>query len=255
MDQNTWDTVLTPAIKGGALDSVNPGAMACWLLLVVVMVVAARKYAKMVPYGSLFILGVFMARTVIVTGFLDQWLLSDWFQLLLEVWYLIFSVMCLVVGGLFWKDWTLSRRKALSRKAVLSYDRLIGTGDLPLPIPFFKRPKKWRWLFASVGRGLLFLLLGGLAAFLATAWPEDGYFVFMFLSLMASQNFVKLFIMVGCYAFLYVFPLILVFFSTWSVFRGKKSAERLRTRYSLLQVIGSALFLGYGISFLSYYIN
>ncbi|MFA5261116.1 MAG: hypothetical protein WC450_07820 [Candidatus Omnitrophota bacterium] len=255
MGENIWDIMLRPAINGGVLDSVNPGSMVSWLLLVVVMVLAARKYGKMVPCGSLFVLGIFMARSIIVTGLLDKWLLSRWFEVLLEVWYFIFSLTCLVVGSLFWKDWCLSNKKDLPKKAILSYERLLKPAEGPSSIPFFKREKKWRWVFSSVFRGLFFLSLGWLAAFLATAWPEDGSFVVMFLSLGASQNFAKLFVMVECYAFFYVLPLVLVFLMTWAVFRGKKSVEVIRTRFSLVQIIGAALFLGYGVSFLSYYLN
>ena len=245
-----------PAIKGGILDSVNPGSMAVWLILAVVMILTARKYGSMVPYGSLFCLGVFMARIIVVTGFLDAWLLSTrWFEALLEVWYFIFSLTCLVVGGLFWKDWRSSRKKSSPRKAILSYERLLAPSLQPPAISFLKRKKKWRWLLGSMLRGLLFLFSGFLAAFLATAWPEDGYFIIMFLSLVSSQNFAKLIVMVGCYSFFYVLPLVLVFLFTWVVFKGKKSAETLRARYSLVQIMASAVFLGYGISFLSYYIK
>ncbi|HOY08790.1 MAG TPA: hypothetical protein PLB05_01800 [Candidatus Omnitrophota bacterium] len=255
MEQNILDILLRPAIKGGILDSVNPGSMASWLLLVVVMVLAQRKFGKMVPCGSLFVLGLLVARGVVVTGFLDKWLLSHWFEVLLEVWYFIFALTCLTAGGLFWRDWRLSSRKDSPRKAILSEEWLLGPADWPPSVPFFKRKKKWRWFFTVIELGVLSFWLGCLAAMLATAWPEDGYFVAIFLSMGASQNFGKMFIMVGCYAFFYVLPLVFVFLLTWLAFGRKQLVDVLRARYSLVQVIGAAVFLGYGISFFSYYLN
>jgi len=249
------DMILRPAITGGVLDSVNPGSMASWLLLLIAMLLAAKRYGKMASYGILFVAGIFLTKSIIVPGFLDLCILSRWFDLVLEVWYFIFSLACLVIGALFWRDWRLSKKNACSWVPVLSYQRLFDSGDIPPPTPFFKRKKKWRWLFLVTLRGVLFLFLGGLAALLASAWPEDGQFIVMLLSWGAAQNFSKVLAMVACYAFFYVLPLILVFLLTVVIFGGKNAAASLRARFSWVQISAAALFLGYGISFLSYYLN
>ncbi len=255
MGNSPLDIMLRPAITGGVLDSVNPGSMASWLLLLIVMLLAAKRYGTMAPYGILFVVGVFSARSIIIPGFLDRWLLSRWFEVLLEVWYFIFSLACLVMGGLFWRDWRLSKKSAFAGESVLSYKRLFDAGEIPPPTPFLKREKKWRWLFFVTLRGVVSLFLGWLAALLASAWPEDGYFIVMLLSWGSAQNFSKVFAMVECYAFFYVLPLILVFLLTVVIFGGKNAAASLRARFSWVQISAAALFLGYGISFLSYYLN
>ncbi len=240
-----------PALKGGLLDSLTPGSMAAWLILAALLVLINRRNKHMVQYAALIITGVFVLRIMIVSSALDFFILSKGLDVFLEIWYFIFSIVCLALGCIFWHDWWVGKRNG---KVWVTADFFFGPLNSPNDGACVSPKGHWlkaflRYLLAAV----LALLTGGGLALLASAWAENAVFVTTVLSLMSAYNMPGLFLVLCVYSFMYVLPLFLVLILSILGLKKKRSADYLRSHFSLVQIVIAAVFLGYGIAFISYY--
>lgn len=248
--------LLSPIIWAGFADSLNPGGLAMLLWYGVYLGYISRHNGNVLRAGLWFIVGVFLLRFLFAFGVLDRFLFSPGFDVFLDVTYFIFALWAIIMGALFWRRWGILRREPndpavpfLPARVREIRDRMSGrigllTGCLcrrKICIGRFS-PAPWR----SFGLGIFLGLM-------QTAWVPDAYITSTVAQLPFPENWFEYLKLLSIYSLMFVAVLFFVLAAVVQLRKAAVSLGWLKRSASCVSATLAAVFLAYGLSFLSFY--
>lgn len=239
-----------PAIRAGFIDGLNLGGLTAIIVFLMFAYFILRRKLNLALYSFYFIFSVIASITLITLGTVDSFLLHSSYDIILEVGYFIVIMASLIFGCVFFLDWLrLRKNEGKVERLKVSFDFLVDQTKLP--------PKReFKQSIFVFGAGIFSICLGTLTAILSSRWPCSRHVYNMYWELTFPGKYWQGIGFFIAYGLAYCFPLIILVALFLIFMNSKKMMREIYSSLSLLQIIISAVFLGYSLSLLSiYYIN
>jgi hypothetical protein len=245
-------------IRSGFVDSLNPGGLAMFLWYGVYLVAVAGRGGNIARLGLWFIAGVFLLRFLFAFCILDRFLFSRGFNVFLDVSYFIFAVLAIIGGALFWRRWCILRRQPPGESQEIPFfpsgtrkmGQLASGWITRVSNPFCKKEGCPREIFLNPAFGLA---LGIFLGLMQTAWAPDEYITRTTAQIPFPANWVEHLSVVSVYATAFVTALFFLLFVVTQLQKSEEFQRWRRRSRSLVSAASAAVWLAYGISFLTYY--
>jgi len=222
-------------IRGGLCEVFSPGGVTLLLLFLIVLFYASRREVlgktawtsilTAAVFKILFFLGVF--------DFFLNWRFVNYFW---DICYLVIIGSFLLAGLVLFRDWLVFLKK--EDVSLLKVAPPQGNG------------KGHALSFWMIG---LIMVLTVLAVVIQVSWPPDSEAVYRVFSAVHYHLWKRLFLLLFLYSGSFVLPFVILL-KGWRYLMAAQSEGFFYAHWSKCLIISSALFLGYGLSMLSYFI-
>lgn len=230
-------------ILAGIRDSVNPGALTAGLVFAIFLFFSGRLSRNIFLTGLGFLFGLWTATAAIAWGYVDFFQTTRAFDVFLDTAYLILAVFGVLAGIVLLRDWAVFRRTKDPKKIFIVFPFLIGEGQAPArtqrPYPLLAGMCSW--------------LAGGLAAFMASAWPLDRQVYLLQVEYALSKNFWTMVLPTLAYVLMFSLPLIVMWLLAAYASARKNQNDNLNFVLSKIQVVCAAVLMGYGLAILVFF--
>ena len=239
-----------PAIRAGFIDGLNLGGFTAIIVFLIFVYFILKRKLNLALYSFYFIFSVAASTTLITIGTADSFLLHRSYDIILEVGYFIVIMAALIFGCAFFLDWLrLRKNEGKAERLKVSFSFLVDQTKLP-PERGFKQS-----IFV-LGAVIFSICLGAFTAILSSRWPCSHHVYNMYGELMFPGRYLRGIALFIAYGLAYCFPLIILVALFLTFMNSKKMMSEIYSSLSILQIVISAVFLGYSLSLLSiYYIN
>lgn len=227
--ESLWVTV-----RGGLTEALQPGGIALLLVFLIVLFCASRL-GVLRRAARVFILTVVILKIPFFLGIFDPFLSWDFVNQFWDVCYLLIAGGSLFLGLVFFRDWMVLGRKEDFSALKISPPRDRGE-DKKLPLSGM----------AAVAA------VAALAVVIQVSWPPDAEAAYRLFSTVHYGRWGRLLSLLGLYAGAFVLPLAVLWKSWQYAVAGTR--DFFYVYWSKCLVVCSALFIGYGLSILWYFI-
>lgn len=231
-----------PAIIAGLIDSVNPCALAVWLLFVEYLLRFAKNSRSAYLIGFGFIFTLILTSLFINLGIFDEVLFLRWIQDILKVVYGLISILFIVVGVVNFRDW-LGYKKTLNlNQFLIKQPRILfqeENSNISFILKYF----------------LLSLFLGFGGGILESVWPPHANVTFLYLNFSVKGQEPLAILILGIYSLFLALPIVLTcMFYGWFISR-LNWREKFLKKIALFKIFSSAVpsGLGLGLLYLFYF--
>lgn len=248
---------LFQVVKTGLFDSLSPGVITALVILIVFVFTSSRFSRFFNVAVGWFITGLLVTRCLMVLGGFDYLLNDRAFTKVLYLGHVALTLLAMTIGVLLLRDWWAWKfsggqvppniRICRIRTNVLanfvcprSISKILVGIITALPQVF---------IFSSAA-----FVSGVISAFLGSVWPENSGVWLILYEFIVLRNIVSGFVSLSVYGFFYILPVVLFWFFLAYLLKTKSSEPGFNKLLPTMQVVCSAICLGYSISILVFYL-
>jgi len=240
-------------IRAGMLDSLNPGGFALMLVFTVFLIAMAKRRYSITWSGIIFIAAIFHSRVVFSGGGLDRIVYSKPFDVFLDVVYFIFVILSFLGGVFFWRKWCYWRKQ--DRVSPNSAEALRATTPSIKESLDGKKSVRGSRFLRRLSLVITIFPLGWLIGLMLMAWAPDGYVSIVISQLALPANLWEYITLVNLYAGAFVGILVFLLIVVQALAKSGTFMRWIEKSPAMVSIVASAVFLAYGVSFLSYYLD
>jgi len=237
-----------PAIESGLRDSIRPGGLTALIIFFIFMYFALSKWKHPLLGGTGFILGLFAGKFYVLNGVLDVFFRNRYYWLVMEIMYILWTLVVIFIGGVLFRDWWMSRIRekkdmflihspftdASVRGAYTSQAKLLSGINIRLFI------KNIFFMFVFIGCGLG-------AALAVAAFPEDTNILYVIYEEGMTGGALLSPHLSAIYAITFCILISMSFFVFTLIMTCKEAVQYLKMDFTFLQIFFSGIFLAYGV--------
>ena len=228
----------------GLTDCAGPATITSVIIFAFVLffIIKCRGQQALFVIGGGFVVGMVVTTPLANLGLYDNWLNSEWFDILTQWVHFFIEAFCLVVGCISLRDWRIYKATQDTTRLLIRYPFL--EEDLAV---------KRRWRLLWVWWILVAYLSGTVTAMFVSVWPgNQSYFsVLQYRIFMQGLRGQTLFLAL-CYGLIFSSPLILEL-HCFKMAMDPAIKKKLTMALPKVQVVVAAVMLAYGATMLYLY--